>query len=237
MPNAIGQQSTTATSFLTSATTWTTTYSSNSTQSYSTAFALKGPIGNVYQPGSGGSQVTCYFMGFPFDAQAGQVVTGTVHPGPIGVVLGIMGAATYGGFSASSSSETCLELMSPYSRNMTSYVDSNNVLHFSWQAPSTGGYYFVVLNAGYSGSVGVQFTASVTENVMVTSTGYQTQTSLLLQTLLLASTASSSSQMQPSQATTTTSSPYLEYLIPLTIVGIIALAFAIFNKNRRTKRE
>ena len=238
IPSAIGQQSTTTTSFLTSTSAWTTTFASESTQSYSTSLTLSGPIGNVVQPGSGGAQVTCAFTGLPFEAQQGQVVNGTVHPGPIGVILGIMDATTYGSFSGSSSSESCIELMAPYSGNLTSYVDSNNVFHFRWQAPATGPYYFVILNAGYAGSVPVQFTASAPENAVITSTGYQAQTSQILQTLPLASStaASSSLQTQPPQPTPT-SGLNPEYLIPLTIIVIIALALAAFNKKNKRQNN
>jgi hypothetical protein len=235
IPSAMSQQLTTSTSFVTSESIWTTTFSSESSESYSTSFALSGPIGNLNQPGSG-PQVTCYFMGLPFDAQAGQVVTGTVHPGPIGVVLGIMNAATYSGFSTTSSSESCLELISPYSASMTSYVDSNNTLHFTWKAPSTASYDFVILNAAYAGSVAVQFTASAIGSVIVTFTGYQAQTSQLLQTLLLASTTASSLQAQPSQSITTSNQSF-EFIVPLVIVGLIAAALVIFKGTQRAKRR
>jgi 3'-phosphoadenosine 5'-phosphosulfate sulfotransferase (PAPS reductase)/FAD synthetase len=151
-------------------------------------------------------------------------------------MLGIMDSSTYNDFSHAQA-DTCGNLISRYSENehIDSNIDSNNVLHFTWKAPSTDHYYFVILNAGYDNDVKVDFAASQTGGFMASSTEYQTQTIQLLQTLVVSSIYSTiyTSMPQPPQPTATQSTNNTTPLLALAVIAAVVIGTAFLYSRRK----
>jgi hypothetical protein len=208
----------------------TYSYTTTSTQSYSTSFTLSARVKNsVYQG-------TCYSETLgPFDVQSGDVVKGMLHPGPAGVLLGIMGSSTYSGEFAHAQAESCGELISRYSEHIDGNVDSSSVFHFTWKAGSTDQYYFVILNAGYDNDVKVDFSSSLTGGFMVSSTEYQTQIIQQMETLVASILTTQSLQMpQPPQQTAVSSTNNtLQLPLILSVIAAVVIGAAFLYTRRK----